>query len=107
MLMLKIFFKGEAVHSGILTFHRRNENCILPGKVEFLRTVLVTEKHGEYHVRPLIGVSKVNSIYIDELGGCIVKGGGNGIVIHNKPIFNPFTLSIIILFFLLALKYAQ
>jgi hypothetical protein len=79
--MFKIFFKGEAVPSEILTFHRRNENCILPGKVRVSKDCACNRKHGEYHVRPLIGVSKVNSIYIDELGGCIVKGGGNGIVI--------------------------
>ena len=103
--MFKIFFKGQAVPSEILSFHRRNEHCILPSKVEFLRAVLITKKYGVFHVRPLIGVSKVSSIYIDKLGGCIVKGGEDGLVIHNIPIFNFLSLPLILLILIMALKY--
>ncbi|GHS71811.1 hypothetical protein EKTHUN627_26100 [Enterobacter kobei] len=72
----------------------------MPKKVEFLRAVIVTSKDGEFHIRPLLGITKVNCIHIDEIGECIIKGGDNGVVIHVIPLINSFTLPLILSIFL-------
>ncbi|HCN5245487.1 hypothetical protein IXW83_13635 [Escherichia coli] len=103
--MFKIFLKGTSVPKEILSFHRRSHESVLPKRVEFTRAVLITEKYGEIHVRPIYGILKANSIYIDEIGGCIVKGGINGTIIHNLPIFNLPSITIMLLIVALVLNY--
>ena len=73
--MFKIFFKGTSVPKEILSFHRRSHESVLPKRVEFTRAVLITEKYGEIHVRPIYGIlkandladEKVNSVYFTQL----------------------------------------
>lgn len=105
--MLKLFFKGDAVPENILTFHKQSEESILPKKVVFLRTALVIVINGVCHVRPLFGFFKVNSIYIDELEGCIIKSTKDELIIHVKPLLSLRELAISILLIILVLIHVR
>lgn len=98
--MFKLFLKGDLVPREMLSFQRISSESVLPTRIEFLRSVLVTKSGGVFHVRPIVGIKQVNSIYINEMGGCIVKGGENGIVIHNVPLINLYSAIVVLSFFL-------
>lgn len=105
--MLKLFSKGDAVPESILTFHRRSEQSILPKEVVFLRAVLVIVINDVCHVKPLFGLFRVNSIYIDELEGCIIKSTNDELVIHDKPLLNLTNFAILILLIALVIMYVR
>lgn len=105
--MIKIYFNGDPVPPSVLSFHKRVDESVLPSRVEFTRTVLVTNCKGIYHIRPIFGFYKVNCIYVDEASGCIIKGGGSGIFVHVIPIINILSVCVILLITLLALHYGN
>lgn len=102
---MKIYFKGDTVPPSVLSFHKRVDESVLPSRVEFTRSVLVTNSKGIYHIRPIFGFFQVNCIYADEASGCIIKGGGSGIFVHVVPIINILSICVFLLITLLALNY--
>lgn len=103
--MIKIYFNGDHVPPSVLSFHKRVDESVLPSRVEFTRTVLVTNFKGRYHIRPIFGFYQVNCIYVDEASGCIIKGGGNGIFVHVIPIINILSICVFLLIISLAFNY--
>lgn len=84
--MIRIFKSGDAVPGWLLSFQAANDNFVPPGSVTFLHLTLVYLRNDRYIVKPVIGRSQVNAIYIDEMENVIIKGGRGGVVIETTPI---------------------
>lgn len=99
--MFRFYVSGESVPKEVMHVQPLSSHSIIPEVVIFSRCVLVYTIGNSYHIRPLIGMLRVNSIYIDQAGDCKIIGGGRGLRVHTLPIVGLHSVLMIFLAYLL------